>query len=165
MADSNLQALQSYPETPEDEICQCNPCPPIKLMHALSNNPLHCIKCNLEINTQKFALETKIIDYVVRWRNLYDAIYTLWLDSREYEEWAQNELSDIHSPVNQTGLKVQQELNKARKTYYWHFQNQSADNFKPAVHCPNCKKSFRTYSDGIFAQFICEECSIITVGE
>ncbi len=134
-------------------------------MSALSYNPLHCIDCNLEIAPQSLALTQYLVDAVAYWQHLYDAIDRLWLDSAEYEAWAKLQLSDILSPINQRGLSVCRELDPVRRCYYWYFQDQSAEGFKPLTHCPSCHQRFMAYSDRIFPQFICERCSIITVGE
>ena len=70
-------------ETPEDEICKCDGNKPIKLMCALTYNPLHCVDCNLEIVPESLPLDDAIIDSIAHWRGIFDAIYRLWLASGE----------------------------------------------------------------------------------
>ncbi len=53
-------------------------------MQALGENPIHCLNCNLEVPPEKLDLATKLIDAVAFWRNVYDAIDRLWLDSGAY---------------------------------------------------------------------------------
>src|SRR3569832_102665 len=146
-------------ETPGDEICKCGRNKPIKLMCALTYNPLHCIDCNLEIMPESLDLSETLVDAIAYWRSLFDAIDRLWLASGEYENWAKTQLIDIASPVNRLGLNVQKDLNGIRRCYYWYFQDQSAEGYEPTKHCPNCLEAFGQYSEGIFKQSICEQCS------
>ncbi|MEO6456737.1 MAG: DUF2310 family Zn-ribbon-containing protein [Chloroflexia bacterium] len=108
-------------------------------------------------------LDENLVQGIAYWRSLYDAIDRLWLDSGEYEEWAEAQLSNIKSPVNVRGLEVQRELNARHKCYYWYFQDESADDFQTLTRCLVCSNPFKTYNAGIFPQFLCEKCCIITV--
>lgn len=155
--------LRPPPETPNDELCKCAGHKPIKLMVALGYNPLHCIVCNAEVSPGAIPLSIELVEEIARWRNVYAAIDHLWLDSGEYEAWAKTQLEDIHSPVNARGLALCRSLNTLRRCYYWYFQDETADDFVPKTHCAYCGKQFVSYSAGIFPQFICEKCSIITV--
>jgi predicted nucleic acid-binding Zn ribbon protein len=133
-------------------------------MHALSNNPIHCIDCNLEVAAEVLALESELIDELVAWRSLYDSIYRLWLDSGAYEAWARGQLTNIQSAVNTQGLALRAAMERVRACYYWYFQDQAAENFTPDQHCPICHQLFMRYDKGIFVQFICDHCKIITTG-
>jgi predicted nucleic acid-binding Zn ribbon protein len=157
--------LRPPPETPKDEICKCGGNKPIKLMCALSYNPLHCIDCNLEVLPESLSLSDKLIELIASWRNLYDAIDRLWLDSGGYEAWAGSQLIDIGSPVNKLGMAVRKDLDVVCRCYYWYFQDQSKEGFESITKCPSCKNPFSVYGSGIFPQHVCEQCSIITVGE
>ncbi len=104
MTQSNLyDKLRPPSQTPADEICLCEGSTPLKLMYALSYNPLHCMVCNLEVAPDSLALDARLIDAIVGWRNMFGAIYHLWLDSGHYEEWARQQLTDIKNPVNERG--------------------------------------------------------------
>ncbi len=131
----------------------------------LVKNPVFCINCNLEIRPESLNLNVTLIDDLARWASIYDAVYRLWLDSGEYEEWAEKQLSDIHSPVNQRGMELLPAMNQIRRCYYWYFQDHSVDDFEPIRNCPNCGEPFQLYGGGIFLQYICEQCLIITVAE
>ncbi len=157
--------LRPPPETPLDEICTHESTTPIKLMSALGENPLHCVICNLEIKPESLNLSVGLINRIAGWRDVYNAIDHLWLDSREYEAWALDQLINMSSPVNQHGLTLRSDLNSIRRCYYWYFQDQSADGFQPVTNCPNCQAPLTLFKAGIFMQLICEQCSIITVGE
>jgi predicted nucleic acid-binding Zn ribbon protein len=134
-------------------------------MTALNYNPLHCIDCNLEIPPESLDLSAEVVDAIAYWRNIYDAIDRLWLDSKEYEIWAKHQLAEITSPVNKRGMVLRKRLDAIRRCYYWYFQNQSAEGFRPIERCPSCGCLLAVYSNGIFRQLICEQCSLITVGE
>src|SRR3954453_14239909 len=86
--------------TPADEICDCPGAPPIKLMCALGYNPIQCLNCNGEIPPEMLDLNWGLIESVAYWRNVYDALDRLWLDSADYEEWAKAQLTDIAGRVN-----------------------------------------------------------------
>jgi len=148
-------------------LCACDDTPPVKLMHALSYNPVHCMNCNLEVRPEmlRLASEAATIDAIAFWRRLYDAIDWLWLDSGEYEDWAKQQLSDISSAVHVRGRAVQNDLNRLRRCYYWFFQDQSSDDYEPLEDCPSCGKPLQPYTQGIFPQAICESCSIVVVSE
>jgi predicted nucleic acid-binding Zn ribbon protein len=153
-----------YP-IPQDELCSCSPNPPVKLMSALGNHPIHCVNCNLAVPLERLALTESLVNTLVHWQRLYNAIDLLWLDSGEYEEWARQQLSDIHSYINRLGRKAQQELNPIYRCYYWYFQDESASDYTPFIACPVCGQRLQDYPNGIFKQRICEACGIIGVGE
>lgn len=160
--DPYLRLREPLP-TPDDEICKCLERKAIKLMSALSQNPIHCVDCNLEVTPEALALEAMLIDEIASWRSVFDGIDRLWLDSGEYEAWARNQLLDIRSPVNRRGMEVSESLNRVRRCYYWYFQDQSTVDFEPVKVCPACQRRFMLYPHGIFPQFVCEDCRIITV--
>jgi predicted nucleic acid-binding Zn ribbon protein len=151
--------------TPPEEMCHCQGYKPLKLMGRLSYNPISCIDCNLEINPEFLGTNERLVEAIACWRDVHNAIEELWLDSREYEAWAKQQLTDIDSPVNRRGLELRKELEVIRPFYYHYFQDESAEGFQPTIRCPKCHKAFILYRGGIFLQFICESCRIITVGE
>ena len=150
--------------TPADELCRCLHTP-MKLMYALSYNPLHCMNCNLEIPLDTLTLSSEVVEAIANWRDIYQAIYLLWLDSGSYEEWAQEQLSDITSEVNLHGRAVQEVVNSSRRCYYCHFQDQSAEHYQPMKVCPICGDVLQDYTQGIFLQRICERNSIVVISE
>ena len=134
-------------------------------MCALTYNPLHCIDCNLEIKPESLVLGNTLVDAIAYWVSMYDAIYRLWLTSGEYEGWAKDQLADIRSPVNKIGLDLRKELNEVLQCNYWYFQDQGVERFEAIKECPNCQGPLKEYTNSIFRQMICEQCSIVTVGE
>jgi predicted nucleic acid-binding Zn ribbon protein len=157
--------LRPPPPTSDDELCACQGHKPIKLMCALSSNPIHCIDCNLEVPPEWLSLNVELVEDIAYWRNVYAAIDDLWLDSGEYEAWAKQQLVDITSPANTHGLEVREALANVRQCYYWYFQDQSDEEYDPITHCPRCQTTLTKYDGGIFLQLLCEQCQIITVGE
>ena len=158
-----LELLQPPPPTPPDEICQCGGGKPVKLMCALTSNPIRCIDCNLEIEPSLLPLTESVTRGIAYWRHLYDAIDRLWLDSREYEAWARSQLSDINSPINRTGLEARAALDPLRRCYYWLFQDESVEDFQPITQFPICGAAFLQEFDASWPQSRCETCSIVTV--
>jgi predicted nucleic acid-binding Zn ribbon protein len=159
------EKLKPPEPTPESELCRCPGDRPVKLMHALSFNPVHCLDCNLEVPPDRLKLTQHLVDALAHWNWIDGAIDRLWLDSGPYESWAKVQLSDIHNGINTEGRKVVEQIAEIRKCYYWYFQDQSADDYSPISTCPCCGKKFSEYKAGIFLQLICEECRIVTVGE
>jgi len=151
--------------TPPEEMCHCQGYKPLKLMTSLSCNPIHCIDCNLEISPEFLGTNERLVEAIACWRNVYDAIEKLWLDSGEYEAWARQQLTDIESPVNRRGLELRKQLEAIRPFYYHYFQDESAEGFQAAARCPKCHQAFILYRSGIFLQYICENCRIITTGD
>jgi hypothetical protein len=162
MTDADPYSKLRPPEpTPADEICHCSP-RPVKLMYALTYNPVHCLDCNLEVAPEALGLDEELACAIAYWRSIYGAIYALWLDSGDYEEWAAEHLIDIGSPVNVLGREVQRKLNRVRRCYYWLHQGKAWDDVARLRNCPSCGTAFSKYGAGIFGQLICETCSIVT---
>ncbi len=166
MEEPTLYAKLRPPEpTPEEELCRCEDRPPIKLMSTLTENPIHCMNCNLEVPPQTMQWSGEAVDRVAHWNALYHAIDVLWLDSGAYEAWARGQLADITSEVNTRGREVQSVLNDTHRCYYWYFQDQSVDEYPPLRSCPVCGDALLDYRAGIFLQRVCERDSIVVVGE
>jgi predicted nucleic acid-binding Zn ribbon protein len=151
--------------TLKKDMCKCRGKRSIKLMASfLFWNPIHCIKCNLEISPESINLNQKLIDEIAYWASLYGAVDRLWFDSDEYEAWAKRELTNVKSRINKLGLSVNRSMNKIQKSYYWYFQDESDENFIAFEKCPKCKGKLIDYNNGIIKQKICERCLIIGSG-
>ncbi|CAN5384023.1 hypothetical protein BH10CYA1_BH10CYA1_52190 [soil metagenome] len=153
--------------TPETEICKCSDAPPIKLMAALTFNPIHCMNCNLEVLPQQLGISEQVAERIANWRDIYDAIYILWLDSGDYEKWAKSQLQDFSGHVNRFGRELQAELNQIRMCYYVLFADSGNLESEPILHCPHCKKELQEYDHGKFSGqwLICEDCFLVTSRE
>jgi len=162
--DAIYAKLRPPEPTAADELCRCSDAP-LKLMSALSYNPVHCMDCNLEVPPDTLAFSRALVEAIASWSNIYDAIDRLWLASGAYEPWARLELSDIASAANTRGRLVQEAINSVRRCYYWYFQDQSAPQYQPSALCPVCGEPLQDYTSGIFLQRVCENDSIVTSGE
>jgi hypothetical protein len=120
-------------------------------------NPLACIACNLEVPPERIGFSEALAEELHFFQCFYDCFYYLWLDSREFETWAAEQLADPSSPVNQRGLALVVKLGVYRRAYYWWFQDESADGFAPLSHCPACRAplSERGWVN------VCEPCAIV----
>jgi len=164
--DDPYEMLQSPPQTPEDELCQCAGDRPIKLMqHWAGFNPVHCLDCNLEVPPERLPLDREQVNDIAYWARGFAAIDWLWTASGAYELWAREQLSDIGSSVNALGRRVARQLDGLRRCYYWYFQDESAEDYAPISRCPSCGVEMAEYTGGIFLQRICEDCRIVTSGE
>lgn len=149
--------LRPETATSSHEICRCQDTPPIALQDHLSPVPLACARCNGEIPPEWLGFTNDTSELVACWRDLHRALYTLWLDSADYEAWAHAQLSDPDGQVNTLGLQVVAELNEFRRAYLWWFQDESAENFVPVSECPRCRTRLSETVD----HWVCEGCSIL----
>jgi predicted nucleic acid-binding Zn ribbon protein len=133
----------------------------VKLMAALCYNPVHCTRCNLGVPPELIGMDLDTLRGVAYWRWIYDAIYRLWLDSEDYEPWAERELCDPDSRVNQLGLRLVEPMNQFRKCYYWLFQNETDTRRQPRTHCPICQAPLSEFEGGFFRQRCCENCRLL----
>ena len=111
--------LRTPPPTPSDEICRCSDTPPVKLMTALGANPLHCMRCNLEVPPEALPLPIELVGPLADWAQVHDALDRLWLDSGPYEAWALEELINPSSPSNKRGFDIRSDIERVRRCYYW----------------------------------------------
>jgi hypothetical protein len=133
------------------------------LMSALSNNPIHCLDCNLEVAPEALPLPEAMVDSVAHWGWVAGAIHTMELDSGPYEHWAETELMDLTSPINREGLEVRRQLDTVRRCYYLLFQPLAEGGFRVPDECPGCGGPFMEYSGGRFTRLLCERCSLSLV--
>jgi predicted nucleic acid-binding Zn ribbon protein len=128
-------------------------------------NPIHCMDCNLEVPPERLGFSEELAEALAGWRDVHSSIDLLWLDSGAYEEWAYQQLSDLASETNQRGLAVRAAIDPVRRCYYWCFQDETGDHGALRHDCPSCHQPLLEYPHGIFLQLVCEQCSIVTVGE
>lgn len=154
--------LQPPEPTPPHESCGCVDAPPIKLMSALSYNPICCMSCNLEVRPDLLGLSESVVAAIANWRQIHDSLYLLWLDSGEYENWAKAQLLDLSGQVNVAGRKCQASLNGIRKCYYWLFSDNETPDGELMSHCPDCGRRLSAYEHGTFkGQWLtCEDCML-----
>jgi hypothetical protein len=148
--------------TPDDEICQCVLKWPIMLLSRLGENPLVCAMCRGEVDPAKLPLPASMVDKVAHWRVLENAFLQLWLDSGEYEAFAQDELLNPESPINREGLQLRGELESVRRCYFAFFQKFSYETWEYEVpkDCPLCHGDLVADTRGRGDLLVCESCGI-----
>jgi len=147
--------------TDKDRYCACAGEEAIKLMTALSYQPIRCVACNRQVPVKTLPFGVDLLREIGYWRWIYDALYRLWLDSEDYEAWALGELSDITSRANQLGLQLLEDIRPIRQCYYWLFQDESDEAFEPLADCPLCGRGRTPFARGTFPQLVCEPCALL----
>ena len=153
--------------TPDDEMCRCPNGTPIKLMglSSLGSNPIHCLRCNLEVSPEGLGLSDSDIQTITHWGSIERAIGWLELDSGAYEDWARAQLLDPRSSINAEGLEAVRSLNRPdRRWYYSFFQPETDDDFEPRTTCPVCDGPLVQYKAGKFPQVLCEQDLVVLFG-
>lgn len=163
MSDLKRVSLQPPPPTAPENHCSCGQSAPLKLMVALSYNPFHCMSCNGEVDPERLPLESLNVQDIAAWRDVYDGIDRLWLDTGAYEQWAVTELSLLDSSVNTRGYRLAREVNDVTPCFYWLFRDEGAGVPAPS-HCPRCDATLTVYGASAIEQLICRACSIVTPG-
>lgn len=119
----------------EIESCECETVSGLFLVDILTDNPIHCEFCRREVDPERIALTAEETDEVAKWFMKAQALYALWLDSGEYEEYAKARLLDTEGEVNRNGLAVAELLSKKIPTRLWLFCD--TDDGEP-TNCPIC---------------------------
>ena len=119
----------------ELEACECASVEGLFLVDLLTDHPLHCDFCRKEVDTERLNLTVEETEAVARWFSVVSALYRLWLDSGEYEEYAKARLLDPNGQVNRDGLEVARALSARIPTRLWFFHDM--DDGEPA----NCSVS------------------------
>ena len=168
-----LARLHPPAGTPADEICACVDRPPLKLMQALGWNPIHCMRCNLEVAPETLSLSPALVDSIAAWRGVYDALDRLWLDSGTYERWAAGQLGDLQSDVNRRGLALRTELDRLRRCYYWVFTSTDdthvhlgeSPSERLDANCPLCRQQLTPFPNTATSQAVCDNCSLVMASD
>ena len=170
---STYHRLRAPAPLKPSESCSCAGQPPIKLMQALGYNPLHCMQCNLEVSPERLALPHELVDPIIVWRSVYDALDRLWLDSGSYGEWAAHELGTLRSDANRRGRALRDLLEPVRRCYYWLFTEQnpvhapsaSAESQAGSRPCPDCGGVLTINTASRIPQAFCDACSLVVDGD
>lgn len=100
------------------ESCTCKTISGLILVDLLTYNPIHCFNCKNEIDPEILKLPKPLVDEIASWFRSYQALYALWLDSGEYESYAQERLLDKHGQVNLEGMRIAKQLSNFQPSYY-----------------------------------------------
>ncbi len=125
----------------EIEACECACVEGLFLVDLLTDNPLHCDFCRKEVDPERLKLTVEETESVAGWFSVASALYRLWLDSGEYEEYAKANLLDPNGQINRDGLKVALALSARIPTRLWFFSD--TDDGEP-THCPICGNELDT---------------------
>jgi hypothetical protein len=137
------------------EACECASVKGLLLVDLLTDNPLHCALCRKEVDPERLHLTVQETEAVARWFSVANALYRLWLDSGEYEDYAKARLLDPNGQVNRHGLQVAQTLSARLPTRLWLFHD--TDDGEP-TNCPVCSSELDT--DVKWGTGKCPKCPI-----
>lgn len=148
--------LRSSPPVSEDELCECSTRTALLLVHHLTSNPLQCCDCNREVPPEHLGLSDATVERLAYWNSLDGALYQLWLDSDEYEDWALERLTDPEGRVNQLAVDLVADLNRYGRAYHWWF----VDLETRLEDCPRCKQRLIPKPTQLHqSRKVCETCS------
>lgn len=125
----------------EIEACRCDSVEGLFLVDLLTDNPLHCRRCRREVDPERLLLTPEETESVAQWHRAANALYWLWLDSGEYEEYAKARLLDPEGQVNRDGLHIARVLSRRIPTRLWFFHD--TDDGEP-TRCPVCGEALDT---------------------
>jgi len=149
--------LHATPDTAQEDQCDCAGRTAIVLQAHLAANPVVCLSCRREVEPGKLGITSALAEEIHKWNGLYESLYLLWLDSGEYEVWAQQRLSDPQGSVNRRGLELVQQLSVYRDAYYWWFVDESNEPFSCMETCPVCGNAMTAG----FGMAVCSSCMVI----
>lgn len=123
------------------ESCECAAVEELLLVDIMTDNPLHCGRCRKQVDPERLQLTVEETELVAQWFSAASALYKLWLDSGEYEDFARRCLLDPQGQVNRVGLEVARRLGHTVPTRLWFFHD--TDDGVPA-QCPFCGRTLDT---------------------
>jgi hypothetical protein len=115
--------------------CECEDLGSLVLVDVSTSNPIHCGSCRGEIDPNRLHLTEEETQAIGGWFSVASALNRLWLDSRQYEEYAKIQLSDPQGQVNVEGLQIARALSSKWPTRLWFFHD--SDDEEP-TQCPVC---------------------------
>jgi hypothetical protein len=139
------------------DACHCDHVKGVVLRHVLDANPLGCLRCNCMVAPERIALDPGLVEAMVHWNSLYEALYLLWLDSDEYEAWAAERLADREGRVNRLGRELVAAMADRIPANYWWFEPEPRE--QPGGPCPLCQRPLRASTRIPVA--LCETCRIV----
>jgi len=101
-----MDAYQKLRPWTEIEACRCGSVAGLFLVDLLTDNPIHCSDCRREVDPARVQLTVEETELVAHWYSAASALYRLWLNSGEYEDYAKARLIDPEGQVNREGLHV-----------------------------------------------------------
>jgi len=129
-------AYQRLRPSTDIERCECASAESLLLIDLLSDNPIHCDYCRKEIDPERLQLTAEETHYIAHWFGAASALYRLWLDSGEYEQYAKQRLLDPQGQINIAGREIARKLSEKWPTRFWFFHD--TDDGEP-TQCPICQ--------------------------
>ncbi|MFN0108653.1 MAG: hypothetical protein ACKVZH_07340 [Blastocatellia bacterium] len=129
-------AYQKLRPWTEIEHCECVSIESLLLVDLLTDNPIHCGQCRNEIDPERLSLAVEEAESLARWFSAAGALYRLWLDSGEYEQYAKARLLDPQGQINVDGRSIASKLSLKWPTRLWFFYD--TDDGEPTT-CPVCQ--------------------------
>ena len=123
------------------ESCECDTISSLLLVDSLTDNPIHCGSCGREVDPERISLTTDETESIARWFSASSALYRLWLDSGEYENYAKERLLDPNGQITVAGRQIAHVLSAKIPTQMWFFYD--TEDGEPAT-CPGCGKTLDT---------------------
>jgi predicted nucleic acid-binding Zn ribbon protein len=126
--------------------------------------PFECLQCHQSIAFARFRLHPvraeMIRTQVYEWSQLYFAID--YLRRRAYLSWAEAQLTDATSAVNQLGREISADLQDLRPCYYSIFLLDHIYLLEDRSACPNCQRPMQLFSDRVYRDpaYLCSSCSL-----
>jgi hypothetical protein len=136
--DAYVKLRERIPPPPE-ELCNCSSVVSVMFQPHLTANPLVCSACSGEVPPERISLQPDLAEQIGQWASFQAAFETLWLDSREYEDFARSVLEDFNSPLNQRGYSLSQKLDAHIACRYFLFQDEGRNHYVLLESCPRCQ--------------------------
>ncbi len=143
-------------KTDQENTCQCSDETPVILNGSQQESPLNCMRCKKPVSLIESTSNDELAEAISKWGQLYRSLFTLWQGSIEYKQWAKEKLLDEIGSINLDGLKLAQQYNEKRKTYYWLFQDYSDKDYVEPEHCPFCGAAMEPIMENKFK--VCSDC-------
>ena len=149
-------ALGPIDYTSED-MCICRSVAPIVLQDCLMPNPLYCGTCFGEVPPESIPLAVGLVRPIAQWRDIYRALYVLWIDSDDYAEWASDRLTDVAGHVHALGRGIAEQITMGGHPCYYRW-------FVPhpktsPLDCPICGHSLVAWPGR--SDMCCHLCRIV----
>jgi predicted nucleic acid-binding Zn ribbon protein len=112
--------------------------------------------CKNEIDPEALKIDDGLVDDIASWYGVFKSLYSLWLNSGEYEPYAKDKLTDKRSQVNIEGMSVAKKLSVHYPSYYWLFTDTDDNELS---RCPNCAKTLDF--DVKYGTGKCDDCNVV----
>ena len=154
--EDKYRKLRPWPETSAEERCDCKNVEGIYLAYKFCSNPINCLECDGEIAPESLSLSETAVDAIATWNAVFGSLFTLWIESGEYEEWAKEQLLSSTGQVNEQGLNICRNLLNPNLAYYLWFYTEP-DTRPDRCPCCNIEFSLTSWNN----RLACHACRII----